>query len=388
MTKLFFLAGILSVFSVFFSQLPPVQVTDFIPHISSNALNQTSHYQSQMVTQGKTASVHSAAMSELSNLDIRAFWYGGTREGAKDVAIYSTIFDNDTKQWEKAEAIIDRHDVAASTHRYIRKLGNPVVVKKLDGSLWLFYVSVSVGGWSTSQLNVSISFDEGLHWTPPKHLITSPFFNLSYLVKSPPILLANGNIGLPVYHELAGKFSEWIEINSDQQVIMKHRISAKRYAIQPTLTPVTNNQAISFMRDSDEVEKRVFMSTSQDQGQHWSPPEATTLKNPNSAVATLPISEHELLMVLNNSEHERDNLSLAYSSDLGKSWRILAILDQPSETDKLREKIEYSYPYLIKTKTGSFHLLYTWHKTHIKHIEFNQTWLQQKISTPLTPSSI
>ena len=44
---------------------------------------------------------------------------------------------------------------AQGVNRYIRKLGNPVVTRDAAGRIWLFYVSVSVGGWSGSAINAS-----------------------------------------------------------------------------------------------------------------------------------------------------------------------------------------------------------------------------------------
>ena len=41
---------------------------------------------------------------------------------------------------------------------------------------------------------------------------------------------------------------------------------------------------------------------------------------------------------------------------------------------------EFSYPSLIRTKTGKFHLLYTWNRAYIKHVRFNQGWLDERLA--------
>ncbi len=41
---------------------------------------------------------------------------------------------------------------------------------------------------------------------------------------------------------------------------------------------------------------------------------------------------------------------------------------------------EFSYPFLLQTRRGEFHLVYTWNRSFIKHVEFNQAWLDERLS--------
>jgi hypothetical protein len=41
---------------------------------------------------------------------------------------------------------------------------------------------------------------------------------------------------------------------------------------------------------------------------------------------------------------------------------------------------EFSYPSLIRTARGEFHLLYTWNRAYIKHVRFNQAWLDERLA--------
>jgi predicted neuraminidase len=34
---------------------------------------------------------------------------------------------------------------------------------------------------------------------------------------------------------------------------------------------------------------------------------------------------------------------------------------------------------LLQTRRGDFHLVYTWNRTFIKHVQFNQAWLDQQL---------
>ena len=41
---------------------------------------------------------------------------------------------------------------------------------------------------------------------------------------------------------------------------------------------------------------------------------------------------------------------------------------------------EYSYPYFLQTRDRRYHMLYTWQRTRIRHLIFNDAWV---LSDPL-----
>ncbi|MFQ5961041.1 MAG: exo-alpha-sialidase, partial [Candidatus Methylomirabilales bacterium] len=308
-------------------------------------------------------------------------WYGGSGEHAKDVAIYTAIFDPKKGLWSAEVAPITRENTQRHLKRYIKKLGNVVVVKDRNGQLWLFYVSVSVGRWSGSAINLTISKDDGESWSPPRRLITSPFLNLSTLVKGPPLLLGDGTIGLPVYHEFIGRFGELLRLDRTGRVIQKTRLSWGTSSLQPVIIPRTTTDAIGLMRYSGPPPGRILSLHTADGGFHWSRPVKTDLPNPNSAVAGIRLDDGAVLLVFNDSENARDDLALAYRRGGDNTWRtIYHFEDERTASDGPTH--EFSYPCLIQTHNGDFHLLYTWQRTQIKHVQFNQAWLEQKLRYP------
>lgn len=82
---------------------------------------------------------------------------------------------------------------------------------------------------------------------------------------------------------------------------------------------------------------QLYRSVSVDAGRSWSTPEATSLPNPNSKVHLTTLPNGLLLLAYNhhksraNTDGVRSYLSLATSSDLGKTWNTLAHLE--TETD-------------------------------------------------------
>lgn len=332
-------------------------------------------FQEKFITpEGFTKSVHSATLAEDDAGVIHAVWYGGSREGGRDVALYTATL---RQEWNPPRRLIGRIEAQDQLGRYIKKIGNPVLLSDDKSDLWLFYVSVSVGGWSGSAINVMRSVDNGGTWSTSRRLITTPFFNVSSLLKGTPFFFEDGSIGLPIYHEFFGKFSELLHLSADGEVIRKHRLSWGKTSLQPVIVPLSSTHAVGFMRYSGSTPKRILEIKSTDGGNNWTQPVKTKLANPNAAVTA--VAGQDLLLVFNQHEEERHDLTLAKLMGGDKGWRILykfenqhKLVGQPTPPGKR----EFSYPYLIQAKNGMFHLVYTWHKRRIKHISFNQTWLE------------
>jgi len=371
-------------------------------------------------------SVHAASLIELKDGRVRGFWFSGSREGAADVTINSAAFDPKTATWSKEEVVAGRDSTQRGLHRYIAKVGNPVPVRAANGELWLFYVTVSLGGWAGSSITLMTSVDEGEHWSVPRRLVTSPFLNISTLVKGAPFFYADGTLGLPVYHEFITKFSEILRLDQTGKVIDKQRLaSGGQGTLQPVVLVRDAQQALVLNRYSGkDADKRVIAMDSRDGGRHWSPPRKTALHNPDAAVTGLALEDGRLLAVLNDIEYGRTSLSLQLSEDGGASWRELHRLEEmnglrnaqlPEQacldvvgnlargSDPLLQQaspeqlagyvesarphvvtgggcqFEFSYPYMIQTRNGDIHIAYTWNRTFIKHVRIDAEWLKKRL---------
>ena len=365
---------------------------------------------------------HAASRVELADGRLRAFWFSGSREGAADVEIRSAVFDPKQARWGEETTVIDRQTTQSALSRFIRKLGNPVPVRVADGRLHLFFVTVSVGGWAGSSITVISSSDEGKTWGPARRLITSPFINISTLVKGTPSLYADGSIGLPVYHEFLGKFGELLRLTADATLLDKQRLSHGYSSLQPVVLVRDATHAQVLMRAAGEASaNRVIGTGTADAGRTWTPAEKTALRNPSAAVSGFSLPDGPLLVVANDIEANRDALSLLASGDGGKTWRTLAALedqvprpggglaegafvatarrfaaagdsamaqkdiDALAEASRQRQcaaqgcSFEFSYPYIIRSAQGDAHLVYTWNRSAIKHIEFSRAWLDLRL---------
>jgi predicted neuraminidase len=318
--------------------------------------------------EGPTAKAHSGTLLELDDGGLMAAWFGGSREGARDVAILAARWNGG--DWSPPFVLTDRQASERELGRGLKKLGNPVLHRDRQGELWLFYVTVSTGGWSTSSISYKRSSDGGHSWQPARRLVSSPFANLSTLVRTRPLDLADGGMALPVYHELAGKFGELLRLDPNGRILSKARMGGGRSAIQPSLVARGPEDALALLRRVGNSPRQVLLSRSDDGGANWSALQSTELPNPDASVAALNSGDGGILLVYNPNRQGRNRLSLAHSPD-GIHWRGLAELENGAADE------EFSYPYLIRGRSGDYHLIYTWRRERMVHLRFNQAWLER-----------
>lgn len=388
------------------------QIPVTAPQSGGTAPDLSAHF----VSSSHNIHTHAASLVELGDGRIRAFWFAGSREGAADVDIRTAIFDPENNHWGAESSIASREGTQRSLMRYVKKLGNPVAQRAEDGTLWLFYVTVSLGGWAGSSITAVTSKDDGATWSPARRLVTSPFLNISTLVKGTPFFYDDGSLGLPVYHEFIGKFGELLRISSNGKIIDKQRLSSGKFSLQPVVLIRNPQQAIAMMRYSGVAPRQLISTTTDDAGQHWSMPAKTELANPDAAVSGVMLQDGKILLAINNTEYGRDALSLVISGDGGNTWATVYQLEEQrgrggepgsflmlaaqlakatdagigdaatyaesARRSKCSTKdcgFEFSYPYLIQTRSGDLHLVYTWNRSYIKHVRFTRAWLDQRL---------
>ena len=305
------------------------------------------------------ASAHAVTLAQRSDGTLIAAWFAGSREGASDVAIYSSAYENNT--WSNPIRIVDRQHVEHDTQRLIRKLGNPLLWHAPDNVLHLWFVSVSYGGWAGSAINHMQSNDDGQRWSAATRIVASPFWNLSTLVRNPPLALADGAIALPVYHEFLTKRPEWLRFDSHLRLLDKTHIPDSARTLQPAAVSLDEHRVLALLRDAGPVHS-IHAAYGDEAGSHWLPATATAIPNPNAAIALIRLADGSLLLACNPLEANRNQLALLRSQDQGSHWSAPVIIEQGAAND------EFSYPALLQDTAGTVHLAYTWKREAIKHV--------------------
>jgi predicted neuraminidase len=378
-------------------------------------------FDAQFVSSSLGKAVHAPSIVELRDGRLRAVWFSGSREGAGDVTIQSAVTDATTLRWSAESTVFDRRQLQQGLWRYVKKLGNPVIARAPDGSLWLWLVNVSLGGWAGSAITWARSNDEGVTWSAPRRLVTSPFLNISTLVKGAPIPMQDGSVGLPVYHEFVSKFGEMLRINGNGQVVDKVRISGSQNSLQPVALVGGPQQAQVYMRSGNA--SAMMLSKTDNAGRTWSSTQPSTWPNPDSALAGVVTMTGAQWLALNPTTRNREVLALLQtgiggSFDGARPWIVesSAKPQTPLSADNYERLLgnelkargaskeqslayvasakrqlcgaascaqEFSYPFLLQSRDGYIHLVYTWHRTRIKHVRFDP--LQPVLTVPSSP---
>jgi len=313
------------------------------------------------------ATAHAVTLAQLADGKLVAAWYAGSREGASDVAIFSSAYDRGG--WTAPQLIVNRQRVEHDTRRLIRKLGNPLLWRDAHNVLHLWFVSVSYGGWSGSAINHMQSSDDGQHWSAVTRVITSPFFNLSTLVRNSPLPLADGGVALPAYHEFLNKRPEWLRFDRNLRLLDQARIPDSAGTLQPAAALLDQHRVLALLRDSTPLH-RLGAAYSNDAGSRWQPATVTSIPNPDSAIALLRLADGTLLLACNPLEAHRNTLALLRSLDDGRSWSAPLIIEQGAVND------EFSYPALLQDGAGAVHLAYTWKRETIKHVALSPAQIE------------
>lgn len=306
---------------------------------------------------------HPASITELANGDLYVAYYGGSGEYELDTAVYGARKPADSDQWDKPTVIADTP---------FRSDGNAVVWQSPEELVWLFYVVRYGPTWSDSRIMAKVSRDGAATWSDPLVLA----WERGMMVRGRPIVIPDGNIMLPVYHE-SGDDPEFVGPESTSLFLIREkktgewsetdRIRSRLGNIQPAVDVVEGNRLLAYCRRGGGYDGRkdgfIVRSESTDGGYTWSEGIETSFPNPNAAVDFIRLASGRLLLVFNDSFDDRWPLTLALSVDKGSTY--------PFRRNVTEGEGSFAYPYVIQGRDGVIHLIFTSNdRTVINHAQF------------------
>jgi predicted neuraminidase len=296
---------------------------------------------------------HASTIVELSSGELMAAWFAGTREGAKDVCIWSSTGKGSS--WTKP--VVLACGEITDTLRY--PCWNPVLFKSSTGKLFLFYkVGPSPQQWWGMMRS---SADEGKTWSVAVKLpegMLGP-------IKNKPYQLPDGSILAPSSEETKTKWSVHLERSADDgNTWTKILIDTSDFdVIQPSILNYGHGKLQILCRSKQGA---VVQAWSPDNGQTWGKLSRTELLNPNSGTDAVTLKDGRQLIVYNPDlpgkewNNGRAKLHVAISAD-STHWKDILRLENGT-------KEEFSYPAVIQAKDGSVHVTYTYDRKNIKHV--------------------
>jgi predicted neuraminidase len=302
----------------------------------------------------RTPSVHAISLIPLPEGRLLAAWYGGSREGAADVAIYGSSFDG--LNWSESRVLIDINQLLGQSKQAARKLGNPVLHLDRSGFLHLFVTSVALGGWATAYIEHCRSGDGGKTFNHQRRLWLSSLANLSHLVRSPGVNLKRGGFLLPVYFELGIKYGLELQFDAESRLIGARRMAGPSHLLQPWPVVRDESQLDYYLRDASASGGRVWLA-SRDAHE---PVRPLALNNPDASIAAWPSFDGASWIVRNPDSIGRQQLVLQRLNAQQQVTETLVVA-------RGGEGEEYSYPAMVMATDGRLHVLYTDNRKRFGH---------------------
>jgi predicted neuraminidase len=297
---------------------------------------------------------HASSIISLPNGDLLAAFFAGSREKALDVADVICRKPSGSEKWTTPEII---HKSEGHSE------GNTMFLLDKKGTLWFFFNTMWKGGWTINKIRYKKSIDGGKTWSDPIWF-RKP---IGWLIRNHAIILKNGEILVPVYSEVLG-YKSFVLITNNEGKSWKKYGRVGTTCLQPNVVQLSDDSLLMYCRTAGSG--RIFKSTSTDIGRHWSPAEPTQFKNPNAGIDLFRCQSGNFVLVYNDSTTARTPLKVTLSQDEGKTWPYEKILES--------DPGEYSYPYVAQASNGVLHLVYTFNRKRIKHVEMDEAWIMSK----------
>lgn len=376
-------------------------------------------FEERVIFTGDRGHVHASSLIETPGGQLLAVWYengdpspdtffqGGDADKRDDVRIGAARLARGAAAWGEPFVISDTFGVSDN---------NPTLAIDAQKRLWLLHptlLAVPERAWDSAILWYKVSSDyegtgaprwdrERLLIVQPKGLyeevartaehltrhagrqartnvqraaslldrLQDPFARrLGWMPRTHPLLLPDGTLLVPLANENFNAAAMALTRDGGETWEMSQVVPGLG-VIQPSVVRLRDGRLAAFFRDASG-DRRIKRSDSTDGGRTWSPVMATALPNPGGGVEALVLASGHLAMIYNDKEESpRDRLAVSISTDEGRTWAWTRHLEnRPGE--------RFDYPSIIQAADGSLHATYSYNLKTIKHVRFDEAWVQQ-----------
>ena len=378
-------------------------------------LTAQSVYRAELIFPLQNKHVHSSSIIEADNGDLLTVWFHGSGERKEsDVIIQGSRLKKGTNKWETPFLMADTPEIPDC---------NPVLFIDAKNRLRLFWIAVLAGHWENSLLRCRTALDYkgpgAPHWIWQDEIILKPGDGFvkalsdgykallpdipaldadfgghttsameqlikaakdvekrqkGWMTRTHALTLPGGRILLPLYSD--GYYVGLMAIADDGGETWRASSPIAGALInQPSIVRKKNGTLVAYMREEGDFNKRVLISSSQDDGETWTPARYTDIPNPNSSLEIISLRGGNWVMVYNDTEEGRHSLAIALSDDEGKTWKWKRHLEN-------KKGGAYHYPSVIQTKDGLIQITYTFNTGNkpgnsIKHVTINSNWITE-----------
>lgn len=306
-----------------------------------------------------------ASLTLLTDGRVAAAWLAGPADDESAAAIWLSVLGR--QGWSEPQRAATRESTAAGTFAHLNKLGRPVLFA--EGSwLHLWYESLPLGNWAGAAILHSVSTNAGKSWSRAERLAVSPFGALGSGLGGTPVALADGGLALPIDRRFPGHGGEWLRLSATGRLLDKQRLAHAASAQQPAAVALDEQKGLAILRGRQNGDIRPALATANG-GQLWETVDTATLPASDSAVALLRLASGRLLAAA-NPPAGKEALQLWLSTDGGHAWSLKRTIEAAADGGA-----EFTDPALLLGRDGRIHLAYTWRRQGIKHVAFDESWL-------------
>ena len=278
-------------------------------------------------------SSHASTIVKMNDGRFMSAYFAGTGEGADDVRIWFSIYENG--QWNIPAQIPSQDTVAH---------WNPVL-KNYGDFIRLYYkVGEEIPYWVTKYTD---TYDGGKTWTEPKELIAGDTSGGRGPVRNKILVTSDGTLIAGASTE-QGQWRAFFDISVDggktwqkTDYITAKGVNKKDIGmIQPTLWEDSEGVIHAMFRTDCG---RIYRSDSTDGGKTWCEAYSTGLMNNFSGIDCVMTDDGRLWLVHTPAGMRvRNSLILSVSEDNGKTWKDVMTLENSANL-----LAEFSYPAII-----------------------------------------
>ena len=300
---------------------------------------------------------HSASIVETRRGDLVATFFGGTKERNPDVCIWVCRKPKGSDTWTAPQKVAD----GVFSPDYREACWNPVLYETPKGELQLYFkIGVNVAGWKGWRVT---SKDGGKTWSQREQLPDTIYGP----IKNKPIL-NKGRLISPTSDERHG-WKLYFELSEDMGKTWRRTAFVEApegvLAIQPTILVLPDGRLEALCRTRSRF---IGVTYSSDNGETWTPLTFIDTPNNNSGIDAVNLADGRYALICNDWPIEPDKtkgartpLSVLLSDD-GVNWKhFITLEDSPIA--------QYSYPSIIQSRDGHLHMVYTWRRKRVKHVE-------------------
>ena len=342
-------------------------------------------------------SCHAADLLELENGDLLCVWFAGSSEGNADISIVGSRLKAGESQWGSPVKISD--DPTRSEQ-------NPSLFQHPNGEIWAVYTAqvartadtpAHVSLQDTAEIRCKKTTDQGRTWGKTEVL----FDEKGSFCRQTIQILSNGRWIFGNWICPAGKActaSDWtvFRISDDEgKSWRKVEMPDSAGRVHANVIELGGGKLVALMRS--RFADRIYRSVSEDNGDTWSVPMRTELRNNNASISAIKLQSGAIALAYNdvafNEEvgrtvwpEQRCPVTLAISEDGGVTWPWRRIVENgegfvgPWNDVNNRS---YEYPILMQSRSGEIHVAYSWGKRkNIKHVIVSEDWIRGERTVP------